>query len=104
VISVGNESVSLESEVDFPGEGGEQKSSLAPGGVDFAPVDRRTRQTSQPEVVDGAEVAAVPDVKRGVEHVRLLQLFKLAPTKYLFISYYWNLFIVKEETQSFCFP
>ena len=37
----------------------------------------KKRAFHSPEVVDGAEVATVPNVERGVEDVRLLQLLQL---------------------------
>jgi hypothetical protein len=49
-----------------------------PGGVDLVPIHRDRGQATQPEPINCAKVSRVPNVKRGIEHVRFLQLLQLA--------------------------
>jgi hypothetical protein len=49
-----------------------------PGGVDLVPIHGDRGEATQPEPVNCAEVSRVPNVKGGVEHVRLLELLQLA--------------------------
>ena len=65
--------VAMERKAHFPGQGGEQDRYLTPGRVNFRPVDRNRRQSAQSQSIDGAKVANMPQMKRGVESVCLFQ-------------------------------
>lgn len=59
------------------GEGVEEEQGLAPRGVDLAPLHLHVGQPAEPEVVDGAKGAVVPDLEDVVEDVGLAQPLQL---------------------------
>ena len=56
-VSIGDELVALELELDPPGETVQQQHRLPPGGVQLGPVHRDGGQPAQPEPVNCPEVA-----------------------------------------------
>lgn len=53
----------LEVQPHLVGECVQQQHRLAPGSVDLVPLHGDTGESTQPEVVDGSKLAAVPDRK-----------------------------------------
>ena len=59
----------LEAEAHLVGQGMQQQHRLAPGGVDLVPLHRDAGQPAQAEVVDGAELTAVPAPQGGQRNI-----------------------------------
>ena len=64
--------VPLEAEAHLVGQGVQQQHRLAPGGVDLVPLHRDAGQPAQAEVVDGAELTAVPAPQGGQSNISAL--------------------------------
>ena len=59
--------VPLEAQPHLVGQSVQQQHRLPPGCVDLIPLHRDARESAESEVVDGTELAAVPEHKQTIQ-------------------------------------
>ncbi len=71
--------VPLEAQPHFVGQSVQQQHRLPPGCVDLIPLHGDTGESTQTEVVDGTELAAVPEQKQTIQILSQKALINFLP-------------------------